>query len=72
MKVTDPFKILKRFGELPDDAVLGPKPTAIILGISERTLRRSPPIPKRQITARNGGYRAGDIRQLVRSNRPAA
>jgi hypothetical protein len=49
-----------------------PRMAAILLGISERTLRRAPPIPKRQITARRSGYRVGDIRALTAGElRPA-
>jgi hypothetical protein len=66
MKAAAALGIVERFNQLPDDMIVHPKPAAVLLGISERTLRRSPPIPKRKITARNSGYRAGDIRKLVR------
>jgi hypothetical protein len=62
----DPYDIVRRFDELPDDAIIPPKPTAIILNTSDRNLRRDPPIPKRQIGPRNVGFRVGDIRRLVR------
>ena len=59
--------VLKNFDNLPDDALVPPKVTALLLGgISTRTLRRSPPIPKVKVTAQRGAYRVGDIRKLVR------
>jgi hypothetical protein len=61
-----PADFLKNFDQLPDDALSPPKPTATLLGISMRTLRRSPPIPKVMVTAQRGGYRVGDIRRFVR------
>jgi hypothetical protein len=62
----DPYDIVRRFDELPDDAIIPPKPTAIILATSDRNLRRNPPIPKRKISDRIVGFRAGDIRALIR------
>jgi hypothetical protein len=66
MKPKDAFAVVKQFDSYPDDMVLGPMPTAILLGITERTLRATPPIPKRRITLQKVGYRVGDIRALVR------
>jgi hypothetical protein len=53
---------------MPDDAVLPAKAAAILLGgsLTEQTLRRNPPIPKRQISQRRFGFRAGDLRRLIR------
>jgi hypothetical protein len=42
--MADEFEILKRFDELPADAIVSTKVTAIVLNTHERTLRRSPPI----------------------------
>ena len=67
MKARDAFEIVKQFDELPRDMIMPPKPSAILLGISERTLRRSAPIPRRKITARKSGFRVGDIRDHIRS-----
>ena len=64
----DPFDVVKRFDELPDDAIIPPKPTAIILSTSDRHLRRNPPITKRQIGPRTVGFRVGDIRALIRGS----
>jgi hypothetical protein len=72
MNPRDAVEILKCFDELPSDMLVQPRMAAILLGISERTLRRAPPIPKRQITARRSGYRFGDIRALTAGElRPA-
>ena len=72
MKARDAINIVKQFDELPSDMIVQSKSAAILLGISERTLRRSPPVPKRQITARKSGYRVGDIRERIRGANLAA
>jgi hypothetical protein len=64
--IRDPFDVVARFDQLPDDCIIGPKPTAIILNTTDRHLRRDPPIPRRQISERNKGFRVGDIRALIR------
>jgi len=58
--------LLQAFGLLPDDSIASPKMTAAVLNISDRTLRRSPPIPRIQLTAQRFGFRVGTIRQLIR------
>jgi hypothetical protein len=58
--------LLQAFERLPDDSIALPKMTAAVLDVSERTLRRSPPIPRVQITSQRFGYRVGNIRKLVR------
>ena len=57
---------IKNFDTLPDDAVVSPKITAIVMDESERTLRRHPPIRRIQLSARRVGFRVGDIRAFVR------
>ena len=61
-------KLLENFDRLPDDAIAGSKLTAAILDYSEWTLRRDPPIPRKQVSARRIGYRVGDIRAFVRGS----
>jgi len=75
MTETDSFKLAAQFDHLPDDAIVTGKTAAIILGraITEQTLRRNPPIPRRQITQRRYGFRVGDLRALIRGEvQPAA
>jgi len=62
--------LLENFDRLPDDALADVKMTAAVFGYSEWTLRRDPPIIRRQISARRFGYRVGDIRALVRGTTP--
>jgi hypothetical protein len=64
----DPFDVVARFDALPNDAIIGPKATAIILNTTDRHMRRDPPIPRRQISERNVGFRVGDIRALIRDS----
>jgi hypothetical protein len=65
--------VIQNFDQLPDDALVSPGVTALLLGgLSMRTLRRSPPIPKVRISTQRVAYRVGDIRKLVRGALPAA
>jgi hypothetical protein len=58
--------ILERFAALPDDAVLPTSVTAIILGVSERTVRYHPNLPRRQVSRGRYGQCVGDVRRLAR------
>jgi hypothetical protein len=59
-------ELIKNFDQLSDDQVVSPAVASAILGPSARTLRRSPPIPRIQITQKLSGFRVGDIRKKVR------
>jgi hypothetical protein len=59
-------KALERFDILPDDAVLPTKITAIILGVSERTVRYHPSLPRKSVSRGRYGQRVGDIRKIAR------
>jgi len=61
---------LERFNVLPDDAILPSRVTGIILGISERTVRYHPNLPRVQISRGRYGQRVGDIRKLCRDGMP--
>jgi hypothetical protein len=60
--------LVKDFDRLPDDAIVCREATEILLGglVSSRQLRRKPPIPRHQISPQRFGFRAGDIRKLIR------
>jgi hypothetical protein len=62
----DLHEALARFNVLPDDAVLPSQVTAIILGVSERTIRYHPNLPRVQISRGRYGQRVDDIRKLCR------
>jgi hypothetical protein len=66
----DLHEALARFNVLPDDAVLPSQVTAIILGVSERTIRYHPNLPRVQIWRGRYGQRVGDIRKLCREGMP--
>jgi len=66
----DLHEALARFIVLPDDAVLPSQVTAIILGVSERTIRYHPNLPRVQISRGRYGQRVGDIRKLCRDGLP--
>jgi len=64
-------EILQRFNLLPDDAILPSPVTGIILGVSERTIRYHPHLPRVQVNRGRYGQRVGDIRKLTREGMPA-
>jgi hypothetical protein len=65
------FDLIRRFDELPNDAVVPLKVTAVILNMSERTVRRQSPVRRVQTSPRCFGNRVGDIRALVRGESAA-
>jgi len=73
MIITDGLRTtLERFDALPDDAILPTKITAIILGLSERTVRYHPNLPRRVVSTGRYGQRVGDIRKVAREGVTAA
>lgn len=68
MSDTATLDAVSNFDRLPDDGVVSAKVAALVLGgiLTERTLRREPPIPRRQLSQRRFGFRVGDLRGLVR------
>jgi hypothetical protein len=58
--------ILERFERLPDSAAAPIKICALVSGISERTWRRSPPIPTFHLSAGKKGANVGLLRKLTR------
>jgi hypothetical protein len=75
MTEADTFKAASQFDQLPDDAIVTAKTAVVILGgtLTEQTLRRNPPITRRQVSQRRYGFRVGDLRKLIRGEiEPAA
>jgi hypothetical protein len=66
----DEVAILERFERLPDSAAAPIKICALLSGISERTWRRSPPIPTFQISAGKKAANVGLLRKLTRGELP--
>jgi hypothetical protein len=66
----DIAEILKRFDLLPDDAVVPTRVTAVVHGVSERTVRRT--YPSVQLSPNRKGQRVGTIRAMSRGEKPAA
>jgi hypothetical protein len=63
---------LKAFADLPDDCAVSDPLAAAVLGISLRTLRRSDPVRKIQLSPGRNGRRVGDIRAKIRGELVAA
>jgi len=60
-------EILRRFDQLPDDAVVPTAVTAAIHGVSPRTVRRRYPFV--QLSPNRKGQRAGTIRAMSRAEK---
>jgi hypothetical protein len=57
---------IKNFDDLPDDAVVPRRVTAEVLGMSERTVRRS--VPTVNLSLRRRGNRVGTVRAIARGH----
>jgi hypothetical protein len=57
---------LALFSALPDEACVGLELAALVTGISERTWRRTPPVPTFPVSLRKRGCNVGKLRALVR------
>jgi ABC-type proline/glycine betaine transport system ATPase subunit len=62
-------EIVRRFDELPDDAVIPSEATAIIHSVSPRTVRRT--YPSVQLSPGRKGQRVGTLRAMSRNEKPA-
>jgi hypothetical protein len=62
---------LELFNALPDEGVAPTKLTALVLGLSERTVRRHPGLPRVQVSLGRYGYRVGDVRKVARGEAAA-
>jgi hypothetical protein len=62
------LEAVTNFDRLPEDGIVSARVARAVLGdvLTERTLRRTPPIPRRQLTERRFGFRVGDLRALIR------
>lgn len=67
----NPREVAARTGDLPDDAIVHDPVAAILLGMSQRSLQRTNPVPQRVITEKIRGRRLGDIRALIRGTAAA-
>ena len=61
-------EIFERFDALPDDAVVPSKVSAAFLGVSERTIRYHPDLPRVTVSQGRYGQRVGDLRKIVRGS----
>jgi len=62
-KITE---VVSRFDALPNDAIVQTKVTALLTGLSERTVRYHPKLKRHYVSADRYGQRAGDVRTLMR------
>jgi len=59
------FEVVKRFDDLPNDAVISPKIAALVLGCAERTVRYHPKLQRVQISRGRYGFTVGNVRRIV-------
>jgi hypothetical protein len=64
------FEIIKQWDNLPDDAVVSAKITALVLGCAERTVRYHPDLERVPISRVRYGYRCGNVRRIIRNGAP--
>jgi hypothetical protein len=57
--------LLERFSSLPDEAASPTKLTSAVTGLSERTVRYHPLLPRIYVSAKRYGQRVGNIRALL-------
>jgi hypothetical protein len=60
-------EILRRFDQLPDDAVVPTRVTAAVHGVSQRTVRRT--YKSVQLSPNRKGQRVGTIRAMSRAEK---
>ncbi|MCW2218318.1 hypothetical protein M2232_001850 [Bradyrhizobium japonicum] len=68
----DEIAILQRTEQLPDSAAVPLKICALLSGVSERTWRRSPPVPTFNITAGKKAANLGQLRKHTRGELTAS
>jgi hypothetical protein len=61
-KITD---ALRRWPDLPDDAVVQTRVTAAITGLSEKTIRYDPRLPRVYLNNNRYGQRVRDVRRVL-------
>jgi hypothetical protein len=66
------LEILENLSKLPDDLIVSDQITAILFNCSTRSLRRRSPVRRIKTGERTGGCRLGDIRAVIRGEKPAA
>ena len=59
-------KAIEGFNSLPDEAISPTKLTALYLGLSERTVRRHPHLPRYQVSLGRYGQLVADVRKVAR------
>ena len=64
------FEIIRHWDNLPDDAVVSAKITALVLGCAERTVRYHPDLERVPISRGRYGFRVGNIRQITHKGAP--
>jgi len=68
MKPLPALDLIANFDALPSDAIVPTRVAALMLNVSEWTLRRQKPLKQIRMSARRVGFRVGDIRTLVRQS----
>jgi hypothetical protein len=57
--------VVNAFPSMPDEAVVSAEVVALLSGLSGRTVRRHPKLPRRYISHDRYGYSVADVRKLL-------
>jgi hypothetical protein len=58
--------VVNAFPSMPDEALVSAEVVALLSGLSGRTVRRHPALPRRYVSADRYGYSVADVRRLLR------
>ena len=61
----DPYALVENFDRLPDSAVVRTKVTQILTGLSGKTLRYHPDLPRHYLSKTHYGQRVADVRRFL-------
>jgi len=64
------FDIVRNFDDLPNSAVVSTNVAVVVTGLSSRTVRDHPHLPRIYTSADRYGYRVGDLRRLLTKGMP--
>jgi len=59
------IEVLQRWPSLPDDAVVSSKVTSAVTGLSEKTIRYDPRLPRIYLNENRYGQRVRDVRRVL-------
>jgi hypothetical protein len=65
-----PFDICRHFDDLPNSAVVSTAVACVVTGLSDRTVRNHPLLPRVYTSRDRYGFKVGDLRKLLSEGVP--